>query len=88
MRQQQPASEAADLEFQDQLLAKLGELKGVALPPLSFLRLMSRVPFCVTFGFRKTSSARTKARRRSLGASGHWRYSHQKNAPSTPGDVR
>jgi NAD(P)-dependent dehydrogenase (short-subunit alcohol dehydrogenase family) len=32
MRQQEPASEAADPEFQDQLIAKLGELTGVALP--------------------------------------------------------
>ena len=32
LRQEQPASEAADPEFQDQLIAKLGELTGVALP--------------------------------------------------------
>lgn len=32
MRQQEPASEAADSEFQDQLIAKLGELTGVAVP--------------------------------------------------------
>jgi hypothetical protein len=31
MRQQQPASEATDPEFQDQLLARLAELTGVAL---------------------------------------------------------
>ena len=30
--QDQPASEAADHEFQDQLIAKLGELTGLALP--------------------------------------------------------
>jgi NAD(P)-dependent dehydrogenase (short-subunit alcohol dehydrogenase family) len=32
LRQEQPASEAADSEFQDQLIAKLAELTGVALP--------------------------------------------------------
>jgi NAD(P)-dependent dehydrogenase (short-subunit alcohol dehydrogenase family) len=32
LRQEQPASEAADPEFQDQLIAKLAELTGVALP--------------------------------------------------------
>jgi hypothetical protein len=32
LRQEQPAGEAADPEFQDQLIAKLGELTGVALP--------------------------------------------------------
>lgn len=32
MRQQDPASEAADPEFQDQLISKLGELTGVVLP--------------------------------------------------------
>ena len=32
MRQERPASEAADPAFQDQLIAKLGELTGVALP--------------------------------------------------------
>jgi NAD(P)-dependent dehydrogenase (short-subunit alcohol dehydrogenase family) len=32
LRQEQPASEAADPAFQDQLVAKLGELTGVALP--------------------------------------------------------
>jgi NAD(P)-dependent dehydrogenase (short-subunit alcohol dehydrogenase family) len=32
MRQEQPASEATDPEFQDQLIAKLAELTGVALP--------------------------------------------------------
>jgi len=31
LRQEQPAGEAADPEFQDQLIAKLGELTGVAL---------------------------------------------------------
>jgi NAD(P)-dependent dehydrogenase (short-subunit alcohol dehydrogenase family) len=31
LRQEQPASEATDPEFQDQLIAKLGELTGVAL---------------------------------------------------------
>ena len=31
LRQEQPAGEAADPEFQDQLVAKLGELTGVAL---------------------------------------------------------
>jgi NAD(P)-dependent dehydrogenase (short-subunit alcohol dehydrogenase family) len=32
LRQEQPATEATRLEFQDQLIAKLGELTGVALP--------------------------------------------------------
>ena len=32
LRQEQPAGEATDSEFQDQLIAKLGELTGVALP--------------------------------------------------------
>jgi NAD(P)-dependent dehydrogenase (short-subunit alcohol dehydrogenase family) len=32
LRQQQPASEAGDPEFQEQLISKLGELTGVALP--------------------------------------------------------
>jgi len=32
LRQEQPASEAADPEFQDKLLTKLSELTGVALP--------------------------------------------------------
>jgi NAD(P)-dependent dehydrogenase (short-subunit alcohol dehydrogenase family) len=32
LRQQQPASEASDPKFQDELIAKLGELTGVALP--------------------------------------------------------
>lgn len=32
LRQQQPTAEAADPEFQDRLIAKLGELTGVALP--------------------------------------------------------
>ena len=32
LRQEQPASEATDPKFQDQLIAKLGELTGVALP--------------------------------------------------------
>ena len=32
LRQQQPASEATDPEFQDHLIAKLSELTGVALP--------------------------------------------------------
>jgi len=32
LRQQQPAAEAADPEFQDRLVAELGELTGVALP--------------------------------------------------------
>jgi hypothetical protein len=32
LRQEQPAAEAADPEFQDQLIAKSGELTGVALP--------------------------------------------------------
>ena len=32
MRQEQPASEAADPEFQDQLIARLAELTGVVLP--------------------------------------------------------
>lgn len=31
LRQEQPANEAADPQFQDQLIAKLGELTGVAL---------------------------------------------------------
>ena len=31
LRQEQPAGEAADPEFQDQLIAKLGELTGIAL---------------------------------------------------------
>jgi NAD(P)-dependent dehydrogenase (short-subunit alcohol dehydrogenase family) len=32
LRQEQPASEVMDTEFQDQLIAKLGEMTGVALP--------------------------------------------------------
>ncbi|TYO67418.1 SDR family NAD(P)-dependent oxidoreductase [Bradyrhizobium hipponense] len=32
MRQEEPASEATDAEFQDQLIARLGELTGVGLP--------------------------------------------------------
>jgi NAD(P)-dependent dehydrogenase (short-subunit alcohol dehydrogenase family) len=32
LRQEQPASEACDPKFQDQLIAKLGELTGVPLP--------------------------------------------------------
>lgn len=32
LRREQPASEAVDPQFQDQLIAKLGELTGVALP--------------------------------------------------------
>jgi NAD(P)-dependent dehydrogenase (short-subunit alcohol dehydrogenase family) len=32
LRQEQPASAVADPEFQDQLIARLGELTGVALP--------------------------------------------------------
>jgi hypothetical protein len=32
LRQEQPASEVIDTEFQDQLIAKLRELTGVALP--------------------------------------------------------
>jgi NAD(P)-dependent dehydrogenase (short-subunit alcohol dehydrogenase family) len=32
LQQEQPASEAADPEFQDELIAKLSELTGVALP--------------------------------------------------------
>jgi hypothetical protein len=32
LRQEQPAKEATDPEFQDQLIAKLGELTGAALP--------------------------------------------------------
>lgn len=32
LRQQQPAAEAADPEFQDRLIAELAELTGVALP--------------------------------------------------------
>jgi NAD(P)-dependent dehydrogenase (short-subunit alcohol dehydrogenase family) len=32
LRQEQPANEAADPQFQDRLIAKLGELTGVALP--------------------------------------------------------
>ena len=32
LRQEEPASEATDPEFQDQLIAKLGELTGVPLP--------------------------------------------------------
>jgi len=32
LRQQQPAGEASDPRFQDGLIAKLGELTGVALP--------------------------------------------------------
>lgn len=31
LRKEQPASEVMDTEFQDQLIAKLGELTGVAL---------------------------------------------------------
>jgi hypothetical protein len=31
LRQEQPASEVMDTEFQDELIAKLGELTGVAL---------------------------------------------------------
>ena len=34
VRQEQPASEAADPDFQDQLIAKLGELTGVSLPEM------------------------------------------------------
>ncbi|MHC2842832.1 hypothetical protein ACVINU_005766 [Bradyrhizobium diazoefficiens] len=33
LRQEQPAGEAMDREFQDELVARLGELTGVALPP-------------------------------------------------------
>jgi NAD(P)-dependent dehydrogenase (short-subunit alcohol dehydrogenase family) len=32
LRQQQPADQAMDSEFQDQLIARIGELTGVALP--------------------------------------------------------
>jgi len=32
LRQQQPASESTDPEFQDHLIAKLSELTGIALP--------------------------------------------------------
>jgi NAD(P)-dependent dehydrogenase (short-subunit alcohol dehydrogenase family) len=32
LRQEQPAGEAADPRFQDQLIARLGELTGIALP--------------------------------------------------------
>ena len=32
LRQEEPAGEASDPEFQDQLIAKLRELTGVALP--------------------------------------------------------
>lgn len=32
LRQEQPAKEATDPEFQDQLIAKLSELTGAALP--------------------------------------------------------
>jgi hypothetical protein len=32
LRQEQPASEATDPEFQDELVNTLGELTGVALP--------------------------------------------------------
>jgi hypothetical protein len=32
LRQEQPANEAADPQFQDQLIAKLGGLTGVTLP--------------------------------------------------------
>ena len=32
LRQEQPATEATDPEFQDQLIGKLGDLTGVALP--------------------------------------------------------
>jgi hypothetical protein len=32
LRQQQPAGEATDPEFQDRLISQLGELTGVALP--------------------------------------------------------
>jgi hypothetical protein len=32
LRQEQPASEVVDSGFQDQLVAKLGELTGIALP--------------------------------------------------------
>jgi len=31
LRQEQPAGEVMDIEFQDELIAKLGELTGVAL---------------------------------------------------------
>ena len=34
LRQEQPASEATDPDFQDQLIAKLGELTGVSLPEM------------------------------------------------------
>jgi hypothetical protein len=34
LKQQQPAHEAVDPEFQDELIDKLGELTGVTLPPL------------------------------------------------------
>jgi hypothetical protein len=34
LEQQQPAPEAVDPEFQDELIKKLGELTGVTLPPL------------------------------------------------------
>lgn len=32
LRQEQPASEAADPEFQDQLIVQLAEMTGVVLP--------------------------------------------------------
>jgi hypothetical protein len=32
LRQEQPANEASDPEFQDELIARLAELTGVALP--------------------------------------------------------
>jgi hypothetical protein len=32
MQQQQPATEAMDVAFQEALIARLGELTGVALP--------------------------------------------------------
>jgi hypothetical protein len=32
LRQEQPAGEAADPRFQDQLIARLGEMTGIALP--------------------------------------------------------
>ena len=32
LRQEQPAGEASDPEFQDHLIARLGEMTGIALP--------------------------------------------------------
>jgi NAD(P)-dependent dehydrogenase (short-subunit alcohol dehydrogenase family) len=37
LRQEQPASEATNAKFQDQLIAKLSELTGIVLPDCSYL---------------------------------------------------